>query len=62
MTASEFTRGIRENRVQVPLGQLVLGALYMGGTLVRTIGLIRAKAKIGNKNLACNVRRLKRAV
>jgi IS5 family transposase len=30
----------------------------MGGTLVRTIGLIRAKAKIGMKNLACNMRRL----
>ena len=26
----------------------------MGGTLVRTIGLVRAKAKIGMKNLACN--------
>jgi len=30
----------------------------MGGTLVRTIGLIRAKAKIGMKNLAYNMRRL----
>ena len=30
----------------------------MGGTLVRTIGLVRAKAKIGMKNLAYNVRRL----
>ena len=30
----------------------------MGGTLVRTIGLVRAKAKIGMKNLACNMRRL----
>ena len=26
----------------------------MGGTLVRTIGMVRAKAKIGMKNLACN--------
>lgn len=30
----------------------------MGGTLVRTIGLVRAKAKIGIKNLAYNMRRL----
>ena len=30
----------------------------MGGTLVRTIGLVRAKAKIGMKNLAYNIRRL----
>ena len=30
----------------------------MGGTLVRTIGLVRAKAKIGLKNLAYNMRRL----
>jgi hypothetical protein len=30
----------------------------MGGTLVRTIGLVRAKAKIGMKNLAYNMHRL----
>ena len=30
----------------------------MGGTIVRTIGLARAKAKIGMKNLAYNMRRL----
>jgi IS5 family transposase len=30
----------------------------MGGTLVRTIGLVRAEAKIGMKNLAYNMRRL----
>ena len=30
----------------------------MGGTLVRTVGLIRAKARIGMKNLAYNMRRL----
>ena len=29
-----------------------------GGTPVRTIGLMRAKAKIGRKNLAYNIRRL----
>ena len=30
----------------------------MGGPLVRAIGLARAKARIGMKNLACNMRRL----
>ena len=30
----------------------------MGGTLVRTIGMARAKAKIGMKNLAYTMRRL----
>ena len=30
----------------------------MGGTLVRTFGLVRAEAKIGMKNLAYNMRRL----
>jgi hypothetical protein len=30
----------------------------MGGTLVRTIGVVRARAKIGMKNLAYNMRRL----
>ena len=30
----------------------------MGGTLIRTIGLVRAKARIGMKNLAYNMRRL----
>ncbi len=30
----------------------------MGGTLVRSIGLIRAKAHIGLKNLSYNMRRL----
>ena len=30
----------------------------MGGTLVRTIGLARAKAKIGMKNIVYNMRRL----
>ncbi len=29
----------------------------MGGTLVRTIGIVRAKAKIGMKNIAHNMRR-----
>ena len=30
----------------------------MGGTLVRTIGMVRARARIGMKNLAYNMRRL----
>jgi len=32
----------------------------MGGTLVRMIGLVRARARTGLKNLACNMRRLTR--
>ena len=38
----------------------VFGAQHndMGGTLVRSIGLVRARARIGLKNLACNMRRL----
>ena len=30
----------------------------MGGTLVRSVGLVRAKARIGLKNFAYNMRRL----
>ena len=30
----------------------------MGGTLVRSIGLVRAKARIGLKNFTYNMRRL----
>ena len=30
----------------------------MGGTLVRSIGIVRAKTRIGLKNLAYNMRRL----
>ena len=29
----------------------------MGGTIVKTIGLVLAKAKVGMKNLAYNIRR-----
>jgi hypothetical protein len=29
----------------------------MGGTLVRSIGISRANARIGLENLACNIRR-----
>jgi IS5 family transposase len=59
-------RGVR---IKEPIGQgnapdkrveHVFGAQTndMGGTLVRTIGLVRAKAKIGMKNPAYNMRRL----
>ena len=30
----------------------------LGGTLVRTIGLVRAKARVGVKTLACKLHRL----
>ena len=48
-----------KSRVRVRV-EHVFGAQMndMGGTLVRTIGLVRAKAKIGMKNLAYNMRRL----
>ena len=38
----------------------VFGAQHndMGGTLVRSMGLVRARARIGLKNLAYNMRRL----
>ena len=38
----------------------IFGALAndMGGTRVRTIGLVRAKARCGMRNLAYNMRRL----
>jgi hypothetical protein len=29
----------------------------MGGTLVRSMGIVRAKARIGSKNMAYNMRR-----
>jgi transposase, IS5 family len=48
-----------KSRVRVRL-EHVFGAQTndMGGTLVRTIGLVRANARIGMKNLAYNMRRL----
>ncbi len=54
-------------RLENPLGapysarvEHVFGAQSndMGGTLVRSIGLVRARARIGLKSLACNMRRL----
>jgi len=48
-----------KSSVQVRVGH-ILGAQAndMGGTLVRTIGLVRAKPAIGMKNLTYNMRRL----
>ena len=43
------------------IGPCVPGGVHtndMGGTLVRSVGLVRAKARIGLKNLAYNMRRL----
>ncbi len=40
------------------MAQAGRGPEVSGGTLVRGIGLVRAKARIGLKNLAYNMRRL----
>ena len=43
------------------IGPCVPGGVHtndMGGTLLRSVGLARAKARIGLKNLAYNMRRL----
>jgi len=53
--ASNQTRSSVRARVEHVFGAQ---ANDMGGTLVRTIGLVRATAKIGMKNLAYNMRRL----
>ncbi len=52
-----FTRFPYLRRARV---EYVFGAQSndMGGTLVRSIGLVRARARIGLKNLAYNMRRL----
>ncbi len=53
-------KGSNRTKSTVRAGKHIFGAQIndMGGTLVRTIGMVRAKAKIGMKNLACNMRRL----
>ena len=53
--ASNRTKSAVRARVEHVFGAQIND---MGGTLVRTIGLLRAKAKIGMKNLAYNMRRL----
>lgn len=52
---SNHTKSIVRVRVEHVFGAQ---ANNMGGTLVRTISLARAKAKIGMKNIAFNMRRL----
>ena len=52
---SNKTRSRVRSRVEHIFGDQQNG---MGGTVVRTIGLARAKTKIGLKNLAYNMRRL----
>ncbi len=53
--SSNRTKSTVRSRVEHVFGAQ---ANDMGGALVRTIGLVRAKAKIGMKNLAYNMRRL----
>ena len=53
-------RGLRSRSRFRARVEHVFGAQHndMGGTLVRSIGLVRARARIGLKNLAYNMRRL----
>jgi len=53
--ASNRTKSTVRVRVEHVFGAQTNG---MGGTLVRTIGMVRAKARIEMKNLACTMRRL----
>ena len=53
--ASNRTKSSTRARVEHIFGAQTSG---MGGTLVRMIGMVRAKAKIEMKNLAYNMRRL----
>jgi len=57
---TKSTVRVRPSRACQAVVEHIFGAQTndMGGTLVRTIGLVRAKAKIGMKNLAYNMRRL----
>jgi Transposase and inactivated derivatives, IS5 family len=54
-TGSNRTKSTVRVRVEHVFGAQ---ANDMGGTLVRTVGMARAKAKIGMKNIAYNMRRL----
>jgi len=58
LTARETQANTRRSRVRARV-EHVFGhqASAMGGKLVRTIGLVRAKAKIGMQNLAYNMHR-----
>ena len=58
---TEQAKGSNRTKSTVPVRvEHIFGAQAndMGGTLVRTIGLVRTKATIGRKNLAYNMRRL----
>lgn len=58
---TEQTKGSNRTKSTVRVRfEQIFGAQtnHVGGTLVRTIGLVRAKAKIGLKNLVYNMRRL----
>ena len=54
-TGSNRTKSTVRVRVEHVFGAQVND---MGGTLVRTVGMARAKPKIGMKNIAYNIRRL----
>jgi|GEM_PF-2848279 len=57
--ASNRTKSTNSAPVRIRVGH-IFGAQTSdwGGALVRTIGRVRAKAKIGMKNLECTMRRL----
>ena len=59
LTAQAKGSNRTKSKVRAPV-EHVFGARTndMGGTMVRTIGIARAKAGIGMKNIACNMRRL----
>lgn len=59
LTQAQIDANRRKSRVRVRI-EHVFGAQENapGGRLVRTIGMVRAKVKIGLQNLAYNIRRL----
>ena len=50
----DFSRSEVRSRVEHVLGCFVND---MGGKIVRTIGIVRARTKIGLQNLTCNMKR-----
>ncbi|MGE0854425.1 MAG: transposase, partial [Hyphomicrobiaceae bacterium] len=59
LTPAQIDANRRKSRIRVRI-EHVFGAQENapGGRLVRTIGMVRAKVKIGLQNLAYNIRRL----
>jgi transposase, IS5 family len=53
--AANRTKSRTRSRIEHVFGAQQIAA---GGRLIRTIGIIRARAKIGQQNLAYNIRRL----